>query len=134
LVSEAQRKHPGIAFDQGDMLALPIANESLAGVVAFYAIVHFTPVDLQRAISEIFRVLQRGGGLLIAYHIGEGSLHVEDFLGHGVSLDFAFFNTQTVSDVLVRAGFEAVEAIEREPYPGIEYPSRRAYVFARKPW
>jgi hypothetical protein len=26
-----------------------------------------------------------------------------------------------------------VEAIERDPYPGVEYPSRRAYVFARKP-
>ena len=27
----------------------------------------------------------------------------------------------------------AVEAIERGPYPDVEYPSRRAYLFARKP-
>jgi len=26
-----------------------------------------------------------------------------------------------------------IEIIEREPYPGVEYESRRAYVFAEKP-
>ena len=30
------------------------------------------------------------------------------------------------------AGFEEVEVIERDPYPGVEYPSRRAYLFARR--
>ncbi len=34
---------------------------------------------------------------------------------------------------LKEAGFEPEEAIERDPYPEIEYQSRRAYVFARKP-
>jgi len=31
------------------------------------------------------------------------------------------------------AGFEIEEVIEREPYEGVEYPSRRAYIFAKKP-
>jgi len=26
-----------------------------------------------------------------------------------------------------------IDIIEREPYPGVEYESRRAYVFAKKP-
>jgi hypothetical protein len=30
-------------------------------------------------------------------------------------------------------GFERIEIIERNPYPEVEYQSRRAYVFARKP-
>ena len=30
-------------------------------------------------------------------------------------------------------GFEEIEIIERDPYPGVEYQSRRAYVFAMKP-
>jgi hypothetical protein len=29
-------------------------------------------------------------------------------------------------------GFVVEEVVEREPYPNVEYPSRRAYVFARK--
>src|SRR5436190_20396397 len=35
LVAEARHRNPGIDFGQGDMLALPLADASLAGVVAF---------------------------------------------------------------------------------------------------
>ena len=34
---------------------------------------------------------------------------------------------------LIGAGFARVEVIERDPYLDVEYPSRRAYVFASKP-
>src|SRR5262245_51034495 len=37
LLREAARLHPGVAFEQGDMLALPRADGTFAGVVAFYA-------------------------------------------------------------------------------------------------
>jgi len=133
LLKEAQQRHPGVEFEPGDMLALPCADASLAGVVAFYAIVHLPLAELRRALAEMHRVLRPAGRLLVAFHVGEGSIHVEEFLGHSVTLDFLFFSPQGVADELVRAGFGAVEAIERDPYPGVEYPSRRAYLFARKP-
>jgi hypothetical protein len=39
-----------------------------------------------------------------------------------------------VAGYLRAAGFEVEEILEREPYaPDIEYQSRRAYIFARKP-
>jgi SAM-dependent methyltransferase len=133
LLREARRRHPGIAFEAGDMLSLPLADASLAGVVAFYAIVHLSPDGLRRALAEMYRVLRPGGRLLLAFHIGEGSVHVEEFLGRPVALDFAFFTPAAVTGELARAGFAAVEVVERDPYPEVEYPSRRAYLFARKP-
>jgi SAM-dependent methyltransferase len=133
LLREARQRHPGLEFYAGDMLALPLADASLAGVVAFYAIVHFAPAELRRALAEMHRVLQPGGLLLLAFHVGEGAIHVEEFLGRPVSLDFVLFNPHVVTGELVRAGFEAVEVIERDPYPEVEYPSRRAYLFAGKP-
>jgi hypothetical protein len=48
-------------------------------------------------------------------------------------LDFEFFNPQGVTGELVRTGFVALEVFERDPYPEVEYPSRRAYLFAQKP-
>jgi hypothetical protein len=69
----------------------------------------------------------------LAFHIGEGSVHVEDFLGRGVALDFTFFRPADIAAELAEAGFAGVEIIEREPYPDVEHPSRRAYVFADKP-
>jgi SAM-dependent methyltransferase len=133
LLREARQRHPGIKFEQGDMLALPFADASLAGVIAFYAIVHLSSAELRRALAEMHRVLQPGGRLLLAFHIGEGSIHIEEFLGHSVSLDFVFFSPQVVIGELVQAGFVAIESIERDPYPEVEYPSRRAYLFAHKP-
>jgi ubiquinone/menaquinone biosynthesis C-methylase UbiE len=53
------------------MLALPLGDAALAGVVAFYAIVHFSPEELCRALAEMYRVLSPGGRLLLAFHIGE---------------------------------------------------------------
>ena len=78
------------------------------------------------------RVLRPGGRTLLAFHIGEGSVHVTEFLGHAVALDFVLWTPQAVSATLLLAGFVEVEIVEREPYPDVEYPSRRAYLFARK--
>jgi SAM-dependent methyltransferase len=133
LLREAGRRRPDVEFEQGDMLALPCADACLAGVSAFYAIVHFSPAGLRRALAEMCRVLRPGGRLLLAFHIGEGSIHVEEFLGCAVTLDFVLFAPPSVTSELVHAGFADVEVIERAPYPEVEHPTRRAYVFARKP-
>jgi ubiquinone/menaquinone biosynthesis C-methylase UbiE len=132
LLDEARQRHPGITFELGNMLALPLADAALAGVVAFYAIVHFSAEELCRALAEMYRVLSPGGRLLLAFHIGEGSIHVEEFLGRPVSLEFAFFRPQDIVDELVRTGFDVLETTQRDPYAEVEYQSRRAYVFARK--
>jgi SAM-dependent methyltransferase len=134
LVREARRRYPEVTFEVGDMLALPLPDGAAAGVVAFYAIVHFSPDQLRTALREMHRVLAPGGRLLISFHVGDQVVHVDGFLGHdGVALDFTFFAPGAVRAGLESAGFFEVEVVEREPYPDVEYPSRRAYVFARKP-
>jgi len=47
-------------------------------------------------------------------------------------MDFLFFQPAEIKLGLEAAGFTIEEIIEREPYPDVEYPSRRAYIFARK--
>ena len=133
MLEQARRLHPGIPFLKGDMLALEFAGHSIAGVVAFYAIVHFTQEQAEAALREVFRVLQPGGLFLFTFHVGGKPLHLEEFLGKKVDVDFMFFTTDFMARCLKTLGFERVEMIERDPYPGVEYASRRAYVFASKP-
>lgn len=135
MVAQARRLHPPeIAFSEGDMLSLEgVADESYGGIACFYAIVHLPPSALARALGELHRVLRRGGALLVAYHVGEEVKHMDEWWGKKVSVDFYFYRTAVVKQALEGAGFALEEVIEREPYPEVEYQSRRAYLFARKP-
>lgn len=132
-VAEAGRRHPDIVFETGDMLALPLADQAAAGIVAFYSIVHFSPAQLRTALGEMHRAMRPGAPLLLAFHVGEQVVHVDEMFGRRASVDFRFHPVEDVEDALRGAGFGAVETIVRDPYPQVEHPSRRAYVFARKP-
>lgn len=134
MVERARSLHPGVPFRQGDMLALDgVPDDSYGGVAAFYSVIHVPRPSLNGALAELKRVLRPGGVLLLAFHIGREVIHRGEWWGKEVSLDFIFFETGEMKDHLTAAGFELEEVIERDPYPGVEYPSRRAYIFARKP-
>ena len=130
-VDEAGRRHPGITFQVGDMLALPLPDGAAAGGVAFYSIVHFTPDQLPTAFGQMHRVMRDGAPLLISFHVGDEVVHVDELFGVRASLDFVFHPPKDVEAALRAAGFAEVETIVRDAYPQ-EHPSRRAYVFARK--
>lgn len=134
MIAEARRLHPAeIAFAEGDMLALrDVADGAYAGIAAFYSIVNIPPNSLGTALRELHRVLRSGGVLLLTYHIGEEVKHLDEWWDKKVSVTFYFYRTPDVRLRLEESGFEMEEMIEREPYPEIEYQSRRGYVFARK--
>jgi ubiquinone/menaquinone biosynthesis C-methylase UbiE len=133
ILEQARTIHPEIHFRKGNILDLDFENDSIAGVVAFYAIVHFTEKQVGMAFSEIFRVLKPGGIFLFTYHIGEETIHLDEFLGKKVDINFMFFTTDFIFSCLKDSGFIKIEIIERDPYADVEYESRRAYVFAIKP-
>ena len=132
ILEQARTLHPEIYFRKGNILELDFPNDSIAGVIAFYTIVHFTKEQVEIAFHEVFRVLQCGGIFLLTYHIGEETIHLDEFLDKKVDIDFMFFTKEFIVSCLQGSGFEKIEIIEREPYPGVEYESRRAYVFAIK--
>jgi SAM-dependent methyltransferase len=132
MVVRARRLNPEIEFTRGDMLALDVADETWAGIVAFYAIVNLPRGDLMQAAREMKRVLRPGAPLLLSFHLGTDIVHLGDWWGHEVAIDFHFFQADEVARVLADAGFCIDETIERDPYPNVEHPSRRAYIFARK--
>jgi SAM-dependent methyltransferase len=135
MVQQAQSLNPDIPFQRGDLLALAdVADNSYGGIAAFYSIVHLHRRKVARALQELKRALRPKGVLLLTFHIGQEIKHLDELLDKEVSLDFFFFETEEVKDYLRTAGFELEEAIERDPYSKeVEYQSRRAYLFARKP-
>ena len=120
---------PGVRFVTGDMRALDFPDGKLAGIVAFYSIVHFEPADLGTVFQECRRILATGAPMLLAFHVGDDVIHLDTLFEKEVSLDFRFHQPADVAAALERAGFRVAEVTEREPYDGVEHPSRRCYLF-----
>jgi ubiquinone/menaquinone biosynthesis C-methylase UbiE len=134
MVKQARALNPDISFQQGDMLALTkVADNAYGGIAAFYSLIHIPRQDMVRALREIKRVLCPRGVLLVTFHIGHKVIHLDEWWNKKVSADFIFYETTEMKEYLKEAGFEQEEAIGRDAYPNIEYQSRWAYIFARKP-
>jgi len=133
MVAEAKRLNPDLAFVEGNMMALDLKDESLAGITAFYAIVNIPQESLPQVFAEMHRVLQPGGLLLLTFHTGGRIVQIGEMFGRPVSMDFFFYEPAVIAELLEKAGLAVEEIIERGPYaPEVEHQSHRAYVFARK--
>lgn len=132
MVSLARRLHPHIEFEVADFRAMPHPPGSMAGVVAFYAIVHTRPEELGDVFQALHNVLQPGGLLLLGFHLGHENVHSDHLFGEPVDLYFQFHQMNIVQNALIQCGFEIRLAAERAPYVGAEHPSQRGYVLARR--
>ncbi|MBS1913915.1 MAG: class I SAM-dependent methyltransferase [Bacteroidetes bacterium] len=131
MIEHARRLNPGIEFRCADMRALDLPSGALAGIAAFYSLIHIPEQEMIATLREFHRVLAPGGLLQTAFHCGDHTMHVDELWGHPVSLDFRFLDPAAMIHDLGEAGFRVIESVEREPYPDAEHPSRRCYLLAR---
>ena len=120
-VEQAQPLNPGIEFRQGNMLSPDIEDAAWGGIVAFYSIIHVPRSKIAAGLAEMRRVLCPGGLLLLAFHVGDETVHLDEWWGQPVSVRFRFFRPEVMADSLRAAGFEAEEVVEREPYPDVAH-------------
>ena len=134
MLEQARQLNPDLSFLEGNMMALDLQDGRLAGIAAFYSIVNIPKESLTLVFREMTRVLQPGGVLLLAFHAGDKVLHEDELWGRPISMDFFFFQPSEIRRYIEAAGLATEEIVERAPYaPEVEYQSRRAYIFARKP-
>ncbi|SIN76752.1 class I SAM-dependent methyltransferase [Chitinophaga niabensis] len=132
MVTVAQKLSPQIKFETGDLLNIAYAPGSFGSVLAFYAIVHFSNDQLRKCFGEINRVLKPAGDLLFSFHVGDEIVHFDKAHDKEVDVDLLFFKTDDLVTLLLETGFKIIDAIERRPNEGVEYPSRRGYIWTQK--
>ncbi|MFP3967187.1 methyltransferase domain-containing protein [Actinomadura fulvescens] len=130
MVALARRTLPQIRFEQGSMADLDVPDGSLAGVVAWYSIIHTPAERLPAVFAEFHRVLVPDGPLLVAFQVGEEPLHIAEPFGHQVALDFNRLSPDHVTGLLRQAGFQMIARTQREPEEGENVP--QAFLLARK--
>jgi ubiquinone/menaquinone biosynthesis C-methylase UbiE len=83
MIDVARRDHPGLRFEVGSMTDLRLADASVAGLLAFWSLVHIPDDEMPAVFGHFQRVLRPGGPLLLGFHAGEGSrLKTEGYGGH----------------------------------------------------
>jgi SAM-dependent methyltransferase len=130
MIAQARALHPELPFQEGDMYALSAEPSSLAGIVAFYSLIHVPRQDVPGVLRGFAHALRPGGRLLLGWHLGTDTLHLEELWGTAVRLDTYFFTAEGMAAGCEAAGLHVMEQHQRDPYVDVEYPSQRGYLLA----
>jgi SAM-dependent methyltransferase len=128
MIAIARRDYPDLRFEVGTMTHLDLADDSVAGVLAFWSVIHVPDHSVPGVFAQFRRVLRPGGPLLVGFHVGDETRHTsEGYSGRSINVDSYRRRPQKVADWLREAGF-AVEA-ELVMRPDEEVPG--AIILAR---
>jgi len=97
---------PGARLVQGDMTALPVAEDSVDGITAYHAVFHVPKARHPEVYREFARVLRPGGVALMT--LPGGSFETVRRGWMGGSMFFSAPGRQAALDQLSAAGFDAV--------------------------
>ncbi|MGX4735838.1 class I SAM-dependent methyltransferase [Kitasatospora griseola] len=130
MIDVARRDRPDLRFEVGSMTDLDLADGSVAGLLAFWSLIHL-PDDAVPAVFDRFRrVLRPGGPLLVGFHVGTGSrLKTQGYGGHPMRVHVHRRRPDRVAAWLRDAGFTLEAHLLTDP--DAEVPG--ALLFARRP-
>jgi SAM-dependent methyltransferase len=128
MIAIARRDHPGLRFEVGTMTDLDLTDGSVAGVLAFWSVIHVPDHAVPGVFGEFRRVLRPGGPLLVGFHVGDETRHTsEGYTGRPVDVDSYHRPPGKITGWLRDAGF----TIEAELVMRPDEDTPGAIVFAR---
>ena len=129
MVEVARSDHPELRFEVGSMTDLRLADESTAGLLAFWSLIHVPDDAVPAVLAGFRRVLRPGAPLLIGFHVGEGSrLKTQGYGGHPMKVRVHRRRPAQLSGWLREAGF----TVETEMLLDPEGTAPGAILFARR--
>jgi len=110
MIDVARRDHPHLRFEVGSMTDLDLADASVAGLLAFWSLIHVPDDAIPTVFGQFRRALRPGGPLLLGFHVGDGSrLKTQGYGGHPMKVHVHRRQPGQVAAWLRDAGF-TVEA------------------------
>ncbi|MEV6430852.1 methyltransferase domain-containing protein [Nocardia sp. NPDC051463] len=128
MIRLARQNYPQLRFDEGSMERLALGTGTLAGIVAWYSIIHLPPQQVPEVLTEFHRVLAVEGHALLAFQASDDPDVVEPF-DHKVIRAYRW-SPRRLAGLLHAAGFVTVAQLVREPEPGERF--QQAYLLVVK--
>jgi SAM-dependent methyltransferase len=108
-IAHARQTYPEARFEVGSLADLARPDASVAGVLAWYSLIHVDPAQMDGVLTAIRRVVAPGGALVMGFFRGP----VREPFEHKVITAYRW-PTDEVAGRLASAGFVEVERSERE--------------------
>ncbi|RAO43287.1 Malonyl-[acyl-carrier protein] O-methyltransfera se [Micromonospora saelicesensis] len=106
MIAVARRDHPELRFEVGSMTDLDLADGSVAGLVAWYSLIHIPDDQIGIVFAHFRRVVRPGGPLLLGFHVGdETTLKTEGYGGHPMNVHVHRRQPAQVAAWLRQSGF-----------------------------
>jgi SAM-dependent methyltransferase len=116
MVDLARREHPGLRFEVGSMTDLDLADASLAGLLAFWSLIHVPDEAAPAVFGHFRRVLRPGAPLLVGFHVGDGSrLKTEGYGGHPMRVYVHRRRPERIAGWMRDAGFRVEAQLLLDP-------------------
>jgi SAM-dependent methyltransferase len=130
MIAIARRDYPDLRFEVGTMTGLDLADDSVAGVLAFWSVIHVPDHAVPGVFEQFRRVLRPGSPLLVGFHVGDETQHTsEGYTGRPINVDSYHRRPSKIAGWLRDAGF----TIEAELVIGPDEDVPGAVTFARSP-
>lgn len=108
-IAHAKATHPDGDYRLGSMKDLGVPSRSVAGILAYYSLIHLPPPDVDAVLAEFRRVVVPGGTVVVGFVDGDDGVEAFD---HKVITAYRW-SVGELSERLARAGFTAVEHLRR---------------------
>ncbi|MFI6265879.1 class I SAM-dependent methyltransferase [Micromonospora sp. NPDC051006] len=129
MVGVARRDHPGLRFEVGSMTDLDLADASLAGLLAWWSLIHVPDDTVGTVLGQFRRALRPGGLLLLGFHVGDQSrLKTQGYGGHPMKVHVHRRRPEQVTTWLRDAGF----TVEAQLLIDLDESIPGAILFARR--
>jgi ubiquinone/menaquinone biosynthesis C-methylase UbiE len=116
-ITHARKTFPDSRYELGSMEQLPVPSGSIAGILAWYSLIHLTPADVDGVLVELRRAMATGGALVLGFFSSDELAAFK----HGVVQAY-YWPVNGLSDRLQRAGFTVVD---RQLRAGVDEPGHR---------
>jgi SAM-dependent methyltransferase len=128
MIAVARRDYPGLRFEVGTMTDLDLADDSVAGIVAFWSVIHVPDHAVPGVFEQFRRVLRPGGVVLVGFHVGDETRRAsEGYTGSPIDVDSHHRRPSTMTGWLRDAGLTIEAELVMRPDDAVP----GAVVFAR---
>lgn len=115
-IAHARATHPDGEYQLGSITSLDVVDHSIAGILAWFSLIHLPPQKIDGALAEFRRAMAPAGTLVVGFFDGDD---VGPF-DHKVVTAYRW-PADMLSERLTRAGFAEVERLHR-PSDGTHRP------------